>query len=483
MLQGDGAPLASVLVGDHQLVLAALVAEPADVGTVGRPGRGPLGAAAADRQVAHVTLLGGHREDLATGLEHRALARGRQGRGLHQVDGLGPVGPGPGEVAVQGHGQRAGLAAGRVHGPQAAAVLEDQAAVAAGQVLAVELLEEGPLLQAAGDRVPGPHVHAPVPVAEEEHGVAQPGRRQVVAVGPGQALHLEAGQVDHPHRVALAAAVVAPLAVPLLHHLVGQALAAGAEHAVLRPGQGQGHRQDAVQADGPQLGRRPRRAGAAGGEDHAGAVGGPAAHLVRQRVPGQAHGLAAGRGHHVDVGVAVVLARERHQAAVGREMGIGLGAGEGGQAPGVAAVAVDDPDVVGVHEGDLRGAHVGHAQQQGFLVGGGRRQGDRNEQQATKDHRSHGVLPGEALGLGGERILAAQSMSAQWGSGRTVSAPPPGAARLPDARSAARHHRATVRQAQRSDPLPPSGTGNRLHRPGAASRTPPQPAGRRSSRP
>ena len=83
------------------------------------------------------------------------------------------------------------LAAGRVHRPQVAAVLEDQAAVAAGQVLAVELLEEGALLQAAGDRVLGPHVHAPVPVAEEEHGVAEPDRRDVVAAVPGQALNFQ----------------------------------------------------------------------------------------------------------------------------------------------------------------------------------------------------------------------------------------------------------------------------------------------------
>ncbi len=159
------------------------------------------------------------------------------------------------------------LAARGVHGPQPAAVLEDHAPVAAGQVLAVELLEVGTLIQLAGGRVPGPHVHGQVAVAEEEDRVAHPRRREVVAAVPGQALHVQGRQVDDPDGVALAAAVVAPLHVPALDHLVGHARPVGGVRARVDPRDGQGHRQDGVQADGPQPGRRPRRPGAAAGED------------------------------------------------------------------------------------------------------------------------------------------------------------------------------------------------------------------------
>jgi hypothetical protein len=70
---------------------------------------------------------------------------------------------------------------------------------------------------------------------------------------------------------------------------------------------------------------------------------------------------AARRLDDVDVGVALVLAREGDETAVGREVGGRLGAGAGRQASRVAALAPDEPDVAGEDEGhgvaaDRRGA-------------------------------------------------------------------------------------------------------------------------------
>ena len=61
------------------------------------------------------------------------------------------------------------------------------------------------------------------------------------------------------------------------------------------------------------------------------------------------------RGNHdVDVGVAVIFARESDHRPVGREDWIGLRADAGRQAYGVPALAGHGPQIAGVTEDDLR---------------------------------------------------------------------------------------------------------------------------------
>src|SRR4029077_10322998 len=76
--EGEVAALAvPVLRREHELVLAALVREPGDRLAVRRPDGVALVRAGRLRQVAWVTLLGGHGHDLAAEAERDARAGGR----------------------------------------------------------------------------------------------------------------------------------------------------------------------------------------------------------------------------------------------------------------------------------------------------------------------------------------------------------------------------------------------------------------------
>jgi hypothetical protein len=71
---------------------------------------------------------------------------------------------------------------------------------------------------------------------------------------------------------------------------------------------------------------------------------------------GEPRRLPAGGLDDVDVLVAAVLSGEGDPTAVGAEGRFGLRPLVGREAPGVAALAGHDPDVVGVHESDFGGA-------------------------------------------------------------------------------------------------------------------------------
>ena len=88
-------------------------------------------------------------------------------------------------------------------------------------------------------------------------------------------------------------------------------------------------------------------------------------------VPRQAARLPAAHGHYVHVGIAVVVAGEGDELPIGREVRAGFHARPHGEALRVRTVAVGQPDVAGIAEGQLVAAQGRLAQQQGF--GGGRR--------------------------------------------------------------------------------------------------------------
>ena len=70
-------------------------------------------------------------------------------------------------------------------------------------------------------------------------------------------------------------------------------------------------------------------------------------------VPRQAARLPTAHGHHVHVGVAVVVAGEGNELAVGRKMRAGFHARPHREALRIRAVAAREPDVAGVAEGQL----------------------------------------------------------------------------------------------------------------------------------
>src|SRR5262245_25379414 len=80
-------------------------------------------------------------------------------------------------------------------------------------------------------------------------------------------------------------------------------------------------------------------------------------------MPGQTLRLAAFSRQDIDVSVTGVFSAERDPLPVGREVRVRGLALETGQAARHATGPLDDPDVVGVSERDLRGAYRRRPQQ------------------------------------------------------------------------------------------------------------------------
>ena len=89
---------------------------------------------------------------------------------------------------------------------------------------------------------------------------------------------------------------------------------------------------------------------------------------------------SAGHRHGEDVGVAVVLARERERIAVGRERDERLDALPAGEPVGDAAVAADGPEVARVGEDDLRLVHRRLLQKMDARREGARRHSQRDQE-------------------------------------------------------------------------------------------------------
>ena len=87
------------------------------------------------------------------------------------------------------------------------------------------------------------------------------------------------------------------------------------------------------------------RPSCAGVEDRR-AIRGPGGDRTRRGLEGQAPRRTAGRGHHVDLGRALLTADEGQQRAVGRETGMARLADPGGQSPGAPPAGRRHPQVV-----------------------------------------------------------------------------------------------------------------------------------------
>ena len=219
------------------------------------------------------------------------------------------------------------------------------------------------LLQVLAPRIARPDIGDAVAIADEHDAVAEPRRIHVLGILPLGRHRLEGGEVGDPHRTVLAAAVVAALLVPRVVHAIGDPAAIGRDPALI--GARQHHRRlgTARERHGPESRRRGRRGGRAPrGEHDRLAVGRPALHLIRRRMPCESARFAAVGRDHPDIEVARVLAAEGDPAAVGREARIARLPLTAREALRVATGARHDPDVLRVREREAIGAHARRAQ-------------------------------------------------------------------------------------------------------------------------
>src|SRR5690606_13831235 len=182
-------------VPGEEFVVGARLGEPGLGATVGGPGRLTFAAPGRVDQVAGLTVLLGHREDLAAELDEHAFGgrRGREAAGIPFE--LLPARAQPRPVVGEGDLELAQVLGRLVHHPQLAAGLEDHAAPAATRPQDVEVVEGGDLPRLVGAGIEAVEVEGAGPVGGEVDAVAEPERVVVRALKAGPALDAVRGEV------------------------------------------------------------------------------------------------------------------------------------------------------------------------------------------------------------------------------------------------------------------------------------------------
>ena len=206
----DAGSSESILITNHQLVLAARIGEPRDSRTVRRPSRIAIMRPGTAREIAHIPLLRGYREDVAARLKDSANAGWRQrGRVDHAGDRPHLV-AGPGCVAVHIDGEPSHLIAGDIIYMDVARLLEHDSVGSGTRIHDVgigEVRELADYLRVDAVRI---EIRNAITIRDEVNRVADPHWLVVVAVRPRQLLHRMAGQINNRHRMRTATAVPAP---------------------------------------------------------------------------------------------------------------------------------------------------------------------------------------------------------------------------------------------------------------------------------
>ncbi len=169
-------------------------------------------------------------------------------------------------------------------------------------------------------------------------------------------LQRRSGRIHDPDRRRVSAAMLTPTARSGIGHDVGTV---GDALAVRRPAalDGDGLHDflliasvegDLVKLTAPAVGDL-----AIGHEQHSLAVHAPSGHDIGRRVPRQSPWLAALHRNHIDVDVVVVIRGKRNPPAIGREVRRKLGGRVRCELDGMPAVAVADPDVAAIDEGQM----------------------------------------------------------------------------------------------------------------------------------
>jgi hypothetical protein len=372
----DHGRLVAGLVMEVELVLAGGIGEVGDGFAVGAPGGIALGDTGGLGEVADVALLGRDGKDLAVGLKDGAGSGGREVGilNLFRRD-AGEVGREVGQFAVDLNGDDPAFVGGGIKEVNGSELLVDEAAGAGLDGLEVEARVGGGLGDLLGDRVVAEEGDRSrdffAAVGEEVEIFADPDGVGVVGVLAGDFDQVEGFEVDDPVGGGLAADVVLPGGFPLGDGLIGEGFAIGREGALDAGGQGEGFRHSRTIGMDEEEALEVAVAGRPAGDEDIFAVGGPADDGAAGRVPGDAAGNAPGCWNDVDVGVALEVGGVGDGGSIGREKGAGDDLAVGGEPLGVAALAADCPDVVGIAEGDLFLAQRGTAQQEQGLGRGG----------------------------------------------------------------------------------------------------------------
>ena len=239
-------------------------------------------------EISVVTFFRRHAENLPARFEGCAHARRGERRVTDHADYFLELRARPGQVAAHLDVESARLPCLCIEQMHIARLFVDDRVGAGGGVHHVKVVVTSKLSELLRIRAVSKEVDHVIAIREEVDRVADPHRIGVVTVGPGKFLDGMIGKSHYSDRMGAAASVVPPIAglVPSRNErrrkfFVGDAAAIGRVSATESARHRQRLGQTAVQSYGPKPEVCCRRADPARPEEHATAIGRPAAHPVR----------------------------------------------------------------------------------------------------------------------------------------------------------------------------------------------------------
>ena len=311
----------AVLRTDEQLILAALVREIRDTGTVGRPDGRSLVDAARLRQVADVALLRRDRHDVAAEVEHGAGAGRRERRGPDPLRAADEALARLALIRGNGKSELTRLAGRRVEKVKVAGLLVDDVAAAGGRVQDRKVGVPSDLSDGRHFRVERIQVELAIPVRAEIQSVPDPHRIDVVRprLRLRDLLHRLGLHVEDADRGHLPAAIVLPLQERRRQRVVGNPAAVGRIGGARRVRDRQRRLDAAGLVHCEELRVAAREDGAGRSEEDLLPVRREALDQIRPRMPSEPRQRPALDRDHEHVRVAVVVGAEGQRLSVGRE--------------------------------------------------------------------------------------------------------------------------------------------------------------------
>jgi hypothetical protein len=275
-----------------------------------------------------------------------------------------------------------GLTRVQVKNFDGAELFDDDCVGAGGGSLEIEAVTVQNLRHLLARRVIGKETDGTVAVRKEIDGIADPHGMVIVGVVARNFHHRGIVEIGYPDRSGLAAVITLPGLLPFGMWNVRQVSSIGRKAGVLRDRERQFGRHAALDGNGIELVLEVHEAVTPRAEQNLLAVGSPARDIFFGGMIGESPRHATSGGDHVDISIAIVFAGEGDHRTVRGKVREGLDADSRSEPMRIAAIAADDPEVIGVVEDDSRLAHGGKAQQKRRIRLGGNRYGrDEGEQQ------------------------------------------------------------------------------------------------------
>ena len=192
------------LIADHQLILAARIRQPRDLGPVGRPRRAPIVHAGTRREIPRLSLLGRERVDIAARFERRTHAGRRQDGAANHAGDLLELRTRPRKIGIHVDREPLRLARRGVDEMDVPGLFVDDRVRTGRRAHDVEVVVARQLCDLFAARIVAEEVGRSAAIGEEIHRVADPHGCGVVAVDPRQFLDGVVFEVDQANRDACA---------------------------------------------------------------------------------------------------------------------------------------------------------------------------------------------------------------------------------------------------------------------------------------